>query len=267
PIGLATASLSALVVAPPDADASRIALRLTGLDLGSGPTDLLLDPQDLGEELGQILTSLLRAGLAQAGSSSDLVTALLTHLPSILGLDGRLPTLPLGELVSDAGAFRDWLGSLLTATVDARPALVDWLDHLGQLLGAPALAPTLNTLPGPSDPLTIPIVDGGADDFSVEVVTYVQTPAASTTPELHVSIGAGIGGDVATARADAELLVIPLGGNMPARTLTMAQLVAQSAGPLWPRGGATDDQLQIGVARAGLRYDGTHVVPVLELDD
>jgi large repetitive protein len=267
PIGLSSVSLSALVVAPPHVDSSRIALLLTGLDLGDGPSDLVLDPQDLADELGQILTSLLRAGLAQAGSSSELVTALLTHLPSILGLDGKLPTLPLGKLVSDAGAFRDWLGSLVSATVGGRPALVDWLDHVGQLLGAPALQATLSALPGPDSPVTIPIVDGGADGFGVQIIAYVQTPAASTTPELHVSIAAGIGGEIATARGEAELLVVPLGGDAPARTLTMAQLVTESSGPLWPRSGSTDDQLRVGVARAGLRYDGAHVVPVLELDD
>jgi large repetitive protein len=266
PIGLQSASLNVLVVAA-DLGASRIALELTGLDVGAGPADLALDPANVESELAHVLISLLRAGLAAAPGADATVQALLDHLPSVLGIDGELPLLPLGQLASDAGAFRAWIGSLLTATVDGRPALVHWLDQLGQLLGAPALAATLADLPDISDPLQIPIVAGGDGAFALTILAYVAKPAASTTPELHVSISGGVGADVAAVRAEAELLVVPLGGNTAARALTMAQIVAESTGPLWPRSGATDDELRVGVARGGLRYDGTHVIPILELDD
>ena len=266
PIGLQSASLSALVVAS-DLGASRIALELKGLDVGAGPSDLALDPANVESELAHVLISLLRAGLAAAGTADATVQALLDHLPGVLGIDGELPLLPLGELASDAGAFRAWIGSLLTATVDGRPALVHWLDQLGQLLGAPALAATLTQLPDITDPLQIPIVAGGDGAFALTILAYVANPAASTTPELHVSISGGIGADVAAVRAEAELLVVPLGGNTATQALTMAQIVAESTGPLWPRAGATDDELHVGVARGGLRYDGTHVIPILELDD
>jgi hypothetical protein len=269
PIGLAAATLSALVIAPPHLASSRIVLDLAGLDVGAGPADLVLDGADLAADLSHILTTVLLAGLEQAAGSagSDLVTQLVAHLPSVLGLDGQLPALPIGALISDEGAFRTWIGSLLTATVDSRPALLHWLDQIGQLLGAPALAGTLTALPGPASPLLIPVVDGGTDGFGVSITAYVQTPAASTTPQLHLGLQAGIAGPVAALRASAGLLVVPLGGNAATTVLPSAELVVESAGRLWPRGTATDDVLRIGIVRGGLRYDGTHVVPVLELDN
>ena len=269
PIGLDGATLSALVIAPPDLASSRIVLDLAGLDVGAGPADLVLDGADLSADLSRILTTVLLAGLEQAAGSagSDLVTQLVTHLPSVLGLDGQLPALPIGALISDAGAFRTWIGSLLTATVDNRPALVHWLDQIGQLLGAPALAGTLTALPGPASPLLIPVVGGDAGSFGVSVTAYVQTPAASSTPQLHLGLQAGIAGPIAALRAEAGLLVVPLGGNTATTVLPSAELVVESRGPLWPRGTATDDVLRVGIVRGGLRYDGTHVVPVLELDN
>jgi len=267
PIGLTAARISALLITTPDVTDSRVLVKLTGLDLGTGPNDLVLDPLDLPGDVSHVLSSLLLAGLAQADPGDAALAQLIAHLPAVLGLDGSLPVLPIGALVSDAGAFRTWIGSLLTATVSGRPALVAWLDALGQLLGAPALAPALTTLPGPADPVRIPVVDGGANGFTVTVEAYLDTPTGSATAELHVSVSAGIGGDLASVHADAELLVIPLGGNTPTRTLTAVQLVAESAGPLWPRGGSTDTELQVGRARGGLRYDGTTVRPILELDN
>ena len=44
-------------------------------------------------------------------------------------------------------------------------------------------------------------------------------------------------------------------------------MVAESVGPLWPRPPVSNPDFAIGVARGGLRWDGTHVIPVLELDD
>ena len=150
--------------------------------------------------------------------------------------------------------------------MDNRPALVHWLDQIGQLLGAPALAGTLTALPGPASPLLIPVVDGDAGGFGVSVTAYVQTPAASSTPQLHLGLQAA-SPPIAALRAEAGLLVVPLGGNTATTVLPSAELVVESRGPLWPRGTATDDALRVGVVRGGLRYDGTHVVPVLELDN
>jgi len=263
PIGLESVALSALLVAP--LNHSRIALTLTGLDLGAGPSDLVLDPAAVESELAHVLVALLRAGLAQAGSDPS-VQALLDHLPTVLGVDGELPELPLGELASDAGALRAWLGSLIGATVDARPALLHWLDQLGQLLGAPALAATLTELPGEADPVVIELVAPGASGFGIDLECYLQTPAASTTPDLHLWIRGGIAGELAATRAEAELLVVPLGGNTATRTLTLAQVVAESNGALWPQTPTQNPDFAVGVARGGLRWDGTHVIPVLELE-
>ena len=165
PIGLTSVSLSALVVNP--LEHARIALTLQGLDLGAGPSDFALDPAQVESELAPVLVALLRAGLAQAGTDPS-VQALIDHLPTVLGVDGELPELALGQLASDAGALRAWLGSLVTATVDGRPALLHWLDQLGQLLGAPALQSTLTELPSESDPVVIELVaPGGAGSASI----------------------------------------------------------------------------------------------------
>ena len=266
-IGLESVSLSALVLAPPNEADSRIAVRLAGLDVGLGTAaDVLLDPADLGTELAHTLSMLLLAGLHRAeaaadNAADDALTRLAAQLPTVLGLDGELPPLPLGDLIHDPSAFAGWLSALTETVVDGEPALVRWLDAVGQLLGAAET--TMPELPGTTDPLTLTLFDGSPTGATVELTAWLETPAASTVRELHLGIDVHVAGSVALIAGRAELLVVPLGGNDPVRPLPSAEIVVESVSALLPGAGGP---LTIGTGRAGLRWTGSQIVPVLELD-
>lgn len=262
-IGLDAVRLSAVVLAPPQLADSRVVLTLAGLDLGVGPAaDLVLDPAHLGAELAHALTMLLIAGLQQVGAGVDeAVQRLITHLPAVLGLDGVLPALPLGDLVRDPVAFVRWLALLTRSTAGTGPALVHWVDAVAQLLGAD---PTnLPVLPTAAAPQVVTLVDGGAGEAVLELRAWLETPASSSAAELHLGLDVHVSGSAALVAGRAELVVIPLGGSDPVRPLPSAELVVESTAPLLP--GATG-LLTVGVGRGGLRWNGTQVVPVLELD-
>ena len=265
PVGLAAVSLSALVLAPPVLARSRVAVVLHGLDLGVGPAaDLVLDPFDLGPDLAHALTMLVVAGLAQSeAAAQDDVVRLVQHLPGALGLDGRLPLLPLGRLLSDPAAFRTWLGALTQAEAAGGEGLHDWVDSVARLLGAAPVAAPAGVLPTSDEPLVVTLADGGTAGVTVQARLWVVAGAAGRAGELHVAIDVHLVGSVARLAARAELLVVPLDGSEPSRALTSAEVVVESNEPLLPGAGGP---LTVGVGRGGLRWDGTEVVPVLELD-
>jgi hypothetical protein len=265
PIGLQAVSLSALVLAPPNLARSRVAVELAGLDLGTGSvSDLTLDPMDIGADFSRALTMLIAAGLKQsAAATEDAVALLIDHLPGVVGLDGELPLLPLGDLVSDPGAFRRWLASLTTADVDGVSALYHWVDQIAQLLGAPALPAFTGSLPTADQPLVVTLADGGSSGATIETQVWLTTPAASSVQELHVAFDVHVAGAVARLAGRAELLVVPLGGSAPVRALTSAEVVVESNAQLIP--GPTGP-LTVGIGRGGLRWNGSSIVPILELD-
>lgn len=278
-IGLTAVSLSVLVVAPPDLQRSRVAVHLTGLDLGIGDaTDLSLDPEDLGADFSHALVMLVVAGLQQSPDSTDDVVALLiAQLPSVLGLDGRLPPLPLGDLISNPEAFRGWLTKLVSEQVNGIPALLTWLDSIAQILGLPAspladphraanlpsgaAAAPLAALPTVASPVILVLADGGVSGPTIEVRVWLES-AAPGEQALFVDLEVHVGGPDALLVGRAELLVIPLAGVRPVRALASAELLVESTAPLLPAAGP----LTVGVARGGLRWDGTGVHPILELD-
>jgi hypothetical protein len=265
PFGLDSLSLSALVLAPPDLDHSRVVVELAGLDLGAGPTSLTLDPFDLGADFSHALAMLVVAGLRQStAATDDAVKLLIDHLPGVLGLGDGVPSLPLGDLVHDVEAFRRWLVSLITTQVDGVNAFYRWLDQSAQLLGAPALPAFDGSLPTAARPLVVTLADGGATGATVELQIWLATPATGAVQELHVAADVHIAGDVARLAGRAELLVIPLGGSDPTRPLTSAEIVVESNAPLLPGPGGP---LTVGRGRGGMRWDGSAVVPILELDD
>jgi hypothetical protein len=265
PIGLQAVSLSALVLAPPNLANSRVAVELGGLDLGTGSvSDLTLDPMDIGADFSRALTMLIVAGLKQsAAATEDAVALLIDHLPSVVGLDGELPALPLGDLVSDPSAFRRWLASLTSTDIDGVSALYHWVDQIAQLLGAPALPAFTGSLPTADQPLVVTLADGGSSGATVEAQVWLTTPAASSVQELHVAFDVHVAGAVARLTGRAELLVVSLGGSAPSRALTSAEIVVESNAPLIS---GPADPLTVGIGRGGLRWNGSSIIPILELD-
>jgi hypothetical protein len=263
-IGLQSVSLSALVIAPPHLDHSRVLVQLTGLDIGVGaPSDLTFDPMDLSPDFSHALVMLVVAGLKESvGAADDAVVRLIDHLPTVVGLDGQLPALPLGRLISDSSAFRAWLSSLTNQTVGPDPALMHWLDGIAQMLGLPAI-PVLATLPTPAAPLVVPLASGGPTDPALAVRIWLDSANASSIQDLHVALEVQISGPKAKLAGRAELLVVPLTGDGPVVCLPSAEVVAESTEPLLTAAGP----LTVGIARGGLRWDGTTITPVLEMDN
>ena len=97
---------------------------MSGLDFGDGELpDLVIDTDHVGEDAVALVVTLMRALLERAAGTADAaLRALIDHLPSVLGLDPALPPIPLIDLAKRAGAFRDWLASLVPGTGDVRAA-------------------------------------------------------------------------------------------------------------------------------------------------
>ena len=253
-------SASLLLVAPPDEEQSRIAIRIER----PGEAPLELDPFALEGQAGRLVAALLQTVVAAAGSTAPQPVRLLAdHLPGLLGFDDGLPPLPLGELASDPDAMRGWIAELATDFADdGRSALVAWLDHLGRLLGsaAPVVA-NPNVVPTEASPLVLPLFAGPP---AVALTAAVRTEADGT-PVLVLGLQVRADGGTVDAAlvAEATVLALPLAGTAPARPLERLNLLVTA-----PRGTGklVDEQaIEVGRLRVGAMYDGSTVTPVVEL--
>jgi hypothetical protein len=252
-IGLGAIRASA-VLQPLATPPASLKIVLEGLSVnGAAPKDTELDAAHLDSQALQLVLGLLQEELRQlaAGGPPAGLAALTEHLMPLLGLAPGFPALPVLTLVSNASAFRDWAASLISAGKAA-----DWLGHLGGLFGVASAATGSGTT---ADPWTVPV-------FTIDAKSVVSlTLAQSTEPHTgtgRVDVGLRISYDSTNpalgARIDAAAVLasIPLGGSPTAAALPSASIVVVAPG------GAVAKSV-----RGGAVWNGTAVVPLLELDD
>ncbi|MGH9056264.1 MAG: hypothetical protein ACRDYY_10465, partial [Acidimicrobiales bacterium] len=239
---------------------------LEGLDLGdgAGANDVTLDPQSLAGEAAHVVVGLLRSVLSDQGWMTGAVQSLANGLPGIFGLAGdEVPPLPIAELLHDASAFKGWLQSLVTPAGGTAP-ITAWLGHIATLLGI--TAPSAQGTGTMADPWRVTIADIGPGRLEVRLATDhdPRSGALRLLPGIAVALSASVAGSKAEVQAEAVLAAIPLAGTAPAVPVPKASLLVvtpSDGSTLVAAGGVT-----IGQARGGINWDGSSVVPLLELD-
>jgi large repetitive protein len=222
---------------------------------------VVVDPTHLGPETVPLLQGLLEnrlAGLAATDAPSALV-ALADHLLPLLGLAGDVPRLPV-ERIGQPGVVGAWFAQVLDAVPPGGgTAGSAWLGHLAGLLGSDA--PPTGT-GSEAAPLRVPVAALGGDD-RIEITLATRTTAAGRELLAGMAVRMAGSGGIALD-AGATLVSLPLtGAGAPRAAPAAAVLVRAPADPSAALVAA--DELQVGFARAGLRWDGTELLPLLEL--
>lgn len=239
---------------------------LEGLDLGdgAGPGDVVLDPQNLAGEAAHVVVGLLRSALADQSWMTGTVQSLADGLPGILGLAGDgVPALPIADLLHDPSAFKGWLQALVTPVGGTAPVSL-WLSHVATLLGVAAPAPQGSGTAG--DPWRVTIADIGSGRLEVRLATDhdPRTGTSRLLPGVAVVLVPSVAGTKAEVQAQAVLAAIPLTGTAPAVPVPQASLLVVT-----PSDGSTlvsAADVTISQARGGVSWNGSSVVPLLELD-
>jgi hypothetical protein len=252
-IGLRAIRASALLqpLATPPASLNIV---LEGLSVGgTAPSDVELDSANLDSQAVQLVAALLQEELRQLAASgpSGGLAALAQHLMPVLGLAAGLSPLPLQTLATDPSAFQNWLASLISAGKAA-----EWLGHLGGLFGVASVASGSGTT---ADPWTVPIFTIDARS-SVSLTLAGRTEAHTGIPWVDTGVQVSYQSTDPTLGASiqgtAVLASIPLSGPAPAIALPTAAIIVSAPG------GAVATSM-----RGGVSWNGSSVVPLLELDD
>ena len=234
---------------------------LEGLSIdGSAPADTELNPQNLSSEAMQLVTGLVREQLRQIATPTGEAAAVANNLMPVLGLADGFPAFPFATIVSDASAFPKWLAAIAT-----RGKLAEWIGHLGALLGG------VSSLDGSGtriDPWCVPIFS--IDANSGLALTLAQATAEhSGTPLLEFGLLAnylpsGVN-PAARIQAAATFVSIPLQGlDAPAVLPLAAVSVVAPGNPATALVHSADISVQS--LRAGAQWNGSSIVPLLELD-
>ncbi|HUJ65887.1 MAG TPA: hypothetical protein VLX59_10135, partial [Acidimicrobiales bacterium] len=263
PIGLQAIKVTVSLALDADPDVHVV---LEGLDLGDGPgpSDVTLDPQNLTGEAAHVVVGLLRSGLADQSWMTGAVQSLANGLPGILGLAGDgIPALPVAELLHDPTAFKGWLLTLVTPTGGTAPITV-WLGHFATLLGL--ASPTTQGTGTPTDPWRVTIADIGTGRLELRMATDPdpKTGALRLRPGVALALAPSVSGTKAEVQAEAVLAAVPLAGTAPAVPVPQASLLVVT-----PSDGSTlvsASGVTVGQARGGITWNGSNVVPRLELD-
>lgn len=264
PIALAAITASARIVPDPDHPSFGLQVALEGLSLGGEtPVDKVLDVDDLGQEVPDLLAGLLKVVLAEADPDPT-VTLLVNHFLALFGLADAddIPAFPFADLGAGPTALQGWLSALI-GDVDGTPATAGpWLQHFAGLLGQSGTFTGTGT---PDSPWQVRL-------FALGGVGALSLTLARVDGHLRVGLGASLGASLGanqpqlSGEAVAAIADIPLGGTASARVLPQADLAVRITGdaghPL-----VDDPTVRIGTGRAGVRWDGTALAPVLELLD
>lgn len=224
----------------------------------SAPRDVVLDPENLGEESLQLVLGLVKRMLQEvlvaAGPEAN---AVKDHLLSLLGLadDGILP-LPLAELGRNPAALQDWFDAMLDEV--GPPPIMAWLGHLAGLLGAPGVL-TLGT-GTEADPWRVVFVPFAAGEG---LAVTVCKKNGRLCFGILAAVVPGVAGNP-RIQAAATLAEIPLSGTARARVLPNAAITLNV-----PGSGATPlidtPALAVQALAAGVAWDGAALKPKLEL--
>jgi hypothetical protein len=252
------------VLAPLASVPARLHISLEGLSVDGSPArDVELDPGDLNSEAFSLVVGLLRERLRQvaAGGAVGEAGALAVHLMPLLGLADGFPTFPFATLISDPTAFRTWLAALIEST-----KITDWLGHFGAIFGGAATAAGSGA---PADPWRVRIfaIDANSD---LNLTLIQSTEEHSGSRRLDVGLQALYlpAGPHPSARIDAAATIasIPFDGPTTPAVLPTAALLVVAPG-------IDADQLVASPViaarslRAGVRWNGSAIVPQLELND
>ncbi|HEX4286987.1 MAG TPA: DUF6603 domain-containing protein, partial [Terracidiphilus sp.] len=245
----ATASLQPLSSPP-----ANLKIILEGLSLnGAAAKDTTLDAANLDSQALQLVIGLVQEELQQlaSGGVSGGLAALAKNLMPLLGLESDFPPLPILTLVENPNAFRDWLAALVSSG-----KMTDWLGNLGGIFGGANVATGSGSA---ADPWLISIFTIDANS-SVSLSLAQNTEAHSGVTSLDIGLRATFQStDVslqAAVQADATIASVALSGPPSAKALPSASvMVVVSGAPV-----AT-------TIRGGAAWNGSSVVPVMELDD
>ena len=240
-----------------------IILEALSLD-GTAPRDTELDPAALGADAFQLVTGLLREKLRQlvAGGAAGEAGALAAHLMPLFGLADGFPSFPFATLTTDPAAFRNWIAAL-----SAAGKMSAWLGHLGAIFGGDSVTNGSGTA---ADPFRVKIfsIDANSEiDATIAQVTEEHTGTARLEIGLRASYLPAGPNPAARIEASATIVSIPLAGSTTSAVLPLAAISVVAPGN-------PADQLvnAAGVIvaqslRAGAQWNGTAIVPQLELDD
>ncbi len=237
-------------------------LVLEGLSLDGGtPKDTELDPRNLEGEALPLVISLVREQLHQLASSTGEAAAVVQHLMPALGLADGFPPFPFTAVVNDPSAFRNWLAAIATAGKFA-----EWFGHVGALIGGSAALEGSGTR---DDPWRLRIFQIDANS-KLELTLARVTAEHSGTPALEIGLRATYlpaGTDpIGRIQAVATFVSIPLQGLDTTAVLPLAAITMVAPGDA---ASSLVDSAAITVRalEAGGKWNGSEVVPLLQLDD
>jgi large repetitive protein len=262
PIKLAAIDVDVELAVAPSPSVS-VVVTLEQLDLGDGPQDVKLDPQNIGNEAIQLLIGLIKEQLSKLAGPDPAAQSIINNLLQLFGYAGNpLPAFPFSELTQDPQALQKWFLSMLPGSP---PPIKKWLGYLGGLLGPSA--PVVNGSGTPDDPFTVQILAfGGAAQSGLNLTLADQVSGNDHSlllgfEALFVPSGAS---PAASISAQAVLASIPLTGTATAVALPSAAVLMQAPGD--GSSLVTDPNINVGSLRAGLNWDGKQLQPLLELD-
>jgi hypothetical protein len=257
-IGLIAVSAQ-IRLAPLGAVGESFHVTLEGLDLdGTGAQDTPLDPAHLNAQAMQLVLGLIREKLRTlAGDANAEIAATAAHLMPMLGLGDDLPAFPFAELLHGPEALQNWLNSLI-----ASGKVSAWLGHVAGLFGATVPVGVLD----PQGPWNVHLLEFGPGDASSLDLTLARANG-HLRAGLRIGISPAGAAPAARIEADAVLAAIPLGGAGAAAVLPSASVLIRSPGddaaPLVAAGGP----IAVHSLRAGIKWDGANLTPLLELLD
>lgn len=235
--------------------------QLTGVDLGAGPVDLVVDSDELGADLVDAVRVLLESAFAELGESNERIGRLADHLFHVLGLRGApdgtpvaaIPPLPVLEILEDPSVVLHWL----TDVVDTPQSLKAWGTHLAGLLGV--------DLPVTGDataavPLRAPLLTVGGP-----VQLALLLAPSDDGQWLRIGLAATVTTGPAVLDAKATVFAIPLHGADSTRVVPDAAVLLRAPGSGSLLNQAPD--LRVGSLQGGFRLRDGQVEPWLELTD
>jgi large repetitive protein len=246
---------------PSSAATASIAVTLQGLDIdGSGAQDVTLDPDNLGSETIQIIVGLVCQQLRQ--SSGNVAVDLL----ALLGLNGTPPEFPFATIASDPHALTSWARALVAPAGSSPAPMNAWLGHLASLFGVTATVTATPSAGGMQ--WSVPFFALNAT--STVALSVVQSTAADgVTPLLTIGIGLALVPPGAMVRFDTSvaLIAVPLAGQSAATAFPSASLIVTAPGDPLQQPWLTSTNISVKSLRAGVLWNGSALMPLLELDD